>query len=101
MEDVIAMNRWDLVVTGNDIPENLYAVYFTGNAFQFFGMPAILGRNFLPSDAPDGQDPQPVVVLSYNFWRRHFNSDPGIVGKNLQLVHKDYTVLGVLPPRFT
>jgi predicted permease len=101
VEDVIAMNRWDLVVTGNDIPENLYAVYFTGNAFQFFGMPALLGRNFLPSDAPDGQDPQPVVVLSYNFWRRHFNSDPGIVGKNLQLVHKDYTVLGVLPPRFT
>jgi predicted permease len=64
-------------------------------------MPAILGRYFLPSDAPDGQDPQPVAVLSYNFWRRHYNSDPGIVGKNIQLVHKDYTVLGVLPPRFT
>jgi predicted permease len=101
VEDVIAMERWDLVMTGNDIPENLYAVYFTGNAFQFFGMPAILGRYFLPSDAPDGQDPQPVAVLSYNFWRRHYNSDPGIVGKNIQLVHKDYTILGVLPPRFT
>lgn len=101
VEDVIAMNRWDLVITGNDIPENLYAVYFTGNAFQFFGMPAILGRYFMPSDAPDGQDPQPVAVLSYNFWRRHYNSDPGVVGKNIQLVHKDYTILGVLPPRFT
>ena len=101
VEDVIAMNRWDLVMTGNDIPENLYAVYFTGNAFQFFGMPAILGRYFMPSDAPDGQDPQPVAVLSYNFWRRHYNSDPGVVGKNIQLVHKDYTILGVLPPRFT
>ena len=101
VEDVIAMNRWDLVITGNDVPENLYAVYFTGNAFQFFGMPAILGRYFMPSDAPDGQDPQPVAVLSYNFWRRHYNSDPGIVGKNIQLVHKDYTILGVLPPRFT
>ena len=101
VEDVIAMNRWDLVITGNDIPENLYAVYFTGNAFQFFGMPAILGRYFMPSDAPDGQDPQPVAVLSYNFWRRHYNSDPGIVGKNIQLVHKDHTILGALPPRFT
>jgi predicted permease len=101
VEDVIAMQRWNLVITGNDVPEDLYAVYFTGNAFQYFGMPAILGRYFLPSDAPDGQDPQPVAVLSYNFWRRHYNSDPGIVGKNIQLVHKDYTVLGVLPPRFT
>ena len=95
------MNRWDLVITGKDVPENLYAVYFTGNAFQYFGMPAILGRYFMPSDAPDLQDPQPVAVLSYNFWRRHYNSDPGIVGKNIQLVHKDYTILGVLPPRFT
>jgi len=101
VEDVIAMNRWNLVITGNDVPEDLYAVYFTGNAFQYFGMPAILGRYILPSDAPDLQDPQPVAVLSYNFWRRHFNSDPTIVGKNIQLVHKDYTILGVLPPRFT
>jgi predicted permease len=101
VEDVVAFNRWDLVMTGNDVPENLYALYFTGNAFQYFGMPALLGRYFLPSDAPDLQDPQPVAVLSYNFWRRHFNSDPNIVGKNIQLVHKDYTILGVLPPRFT
>jgi putative ABC transport system permease protein len=101
VEDVIAMNRWNLVITGSDVPEDLYAVYFTGNAFQYFGMPALLGRYFLPSDAPDLQDPQPVAVLSYNFWRRHFNSDPSIVGKNIQLVHKDYAILGVLPPRFT
>ncbi len=101
VEDVVAFNRWDLVVTGSDVPENLYALYFTGNAFQYFGMPALLGRYFLPSDAPDLQDPQPVAVLSYNFWRRHFNGDPNIVGKNIQLVHKDYTILGVLPPRFT
>jgi len=101
VEDVIAMNRWNLVITGSDVPEDLAAVYFTGNAFQYFGMPAILGRYILPSDAPDLQDPQQVAVLSYNFWRRHFNGDPGIVGKNIQLVHKDYTILGVLPPRFT
>jgi len=64
-------------------------------------MQALLGRYFMPSDAPDRQDPQPVAVLSYNFWRRHFNSDPSIAGKKIQLVHKDYTILGVLPPRFT
>ena len=101
VEDIVAYNRWDLVMTGSDVPENLYALYFSGNAFQYLGMPALLGRYFLPSDAPDGQDPQPVAVLSYNFWRRHFNSDQNIVGKNIQLAHKDYTILGVLPPRFT
>jgi putative ABC transport system permease protein len=101
VEDVVAFDRWDLVMTGSDVPENLSALYFSGNAFEYFGMPALLGRYFLPSDAPDLQDPQPVAVLSYNFWRRHFNSDPNIVGKNIQLAHKDYNILGVLPPRFT
>ena len=101
VEDVVAYNRWDMVMTGSDVPENLYALYFSGNAFEYLGMPALIGRYFLPSDAPDGQDPQPVAVLSYNFWRRHFDSDPNIVGKNIQLAHKDHTILGVLPPRFT
>jgi predicted permease len=101
VEDVVAMNRWNVITTGGDVPEDLAAVYLTGNGFQFFGMSPILGRYFDSSDAPDLQDPQPVAVLSYNFWRRHFNGDPAIVGKNIQLVHRDYAILGVLPPRFT
>ena len=101
VEDVVAEAGWNLIITGSDVPEDVKGVYFTGSAFPFFGMPAMLGRYFQPSDAPDTQDPQPVAVLSYNFWRRHFNGDPGIVGKNIQLVHKDYSILGVMPPRFT
>ncbi len=42
-----------------------------------------------------------MVVLSYRFWSRHFNSDTTVVGRKLQLVHKDYTIIGVLPSRFT
>jgi putative ABC transport system permease protein len=76
-------------------------IYLTGSALQFLGLPAMLGRNFLPSDAPDGQEPQPVVLLSHKFWQRHFNGDPSVVGKPIQMVHKTYTILGVLPPRFT
>ena len=101
VEDMIAFNGWNLIITGSDVPEDVKGVYFTGNAFQFFGLPALLGRYIQPSDAPDTQDPQPVAVLSYNFWRRHFNGDPDIVGKNIQLVHKNYSILGVMPPRFT
>jgi len=101
VEDMVAMNDRSMVITGSDVPEDVKAVSMTANGFQFFGIPAMLGRYILPSDAPDGQDPQPVAVLSYTFWRRHFNSDANIVGKNIQLIHQDYTILGVLPPRFT
>lgn len=100
LEYVVAFNGWNLTVTGSDVPEDVQAMYFTGNVFQMLGVPAMLGRYFLPSDAIDGQEPQPVVVLNYKFWKRHYNGDQSVVGKTIQLVHKTYTVIGVMPPHF-
>jgi predicted permease len=101
VEDAFATDNWNLTVTGQDLPEDVNADYFTSNTFSFMGVPAALGRGLLPSDAIDGQDPQPVVVLSYKFWQRHFGSDATVVGKTLQLVRKTYTIVGVAAPRFT
>jgi|GraSoiStandDraft_41_1057321.scaffolds.fasta_scaffold21779_6 predicted permease len=92
---------WNLTTTDEDLPQDVPSVQLTANAGSYFGVPALLGRTLIPSDAPDGQDPQPVVVLSYLFWQRHFNGDPTVVGRTLQLVHKNYRIIGVLPPRFT
>ena len=92
---------WNLTTTGEDLPEDVPSVQLSANAGVHFGVPALLGRTFILSDAPDGQDPQPVILLSYRFWRRHYNSDPGVVGRNLQLVHKNYNIIGVMPERFT
>jgi MacB-like periplasmic core domain len=39
-------------------------------------------------------------VLGYKFWRRHFNSNPAVLGQTLQLVRKNYTIVGVAAPRF-
>lgn len=101
IENVMGINDWSLTVTGGDVPEDVQGIYLTANTLQMLGLPAMLGRNYVPSDAPDGQDPQQVVVLSNKFWMRHYNGDPTVVGKTIQLVHKTYTILGVLPPRFT
>src|SRR5580693_1008570 len=92
---------WNLTTTDEDLPEDVPSVQLSGNAGSHFGVPALLGRTLIPSDAPDGQDPQPVVVLSYLFWQRHYNADPGVVGRRIQLVHKNYTIIGVLPSRLT
>src|SRR4051794_19310304 len=101
VEDSFLEDDWNLTITGSDLPEDLSGVYLTSNAFEFFGVPAALGRGLQPSDAIDGQDPQPVVVLSYKFWQRHFNSDPGVLGKTIQMVRKNYVVVGVAAQRFT
>ena len=101
VEDAFIDDDWSLTVTGKDVPEDVEGMFFSSNAFNFMGVPPALGRGLLPSDAIDGQDPQPVVVLSYKFWQRHFNSDPSVIGKSIEMVRKSYTIVGVAAQRFT
>jgi predicted permease len=101
IEDLVAMDEWSLTLTGHDLPENTDAIYLTPNGFNFLGVPPLFGRGLLPADAPDGQDPQPVVVLGYKFWRQHFNANRGVLGQTLQLDRKNYRIVGVAAPRFT
>jgi predicted permease len=101
VESVAAMEQSSLTTTEGDLPEDVRAVYLTPNAFTYFGVPTLLGRGLLPSDRPEGQDPENVAVLGYEFWRRYFGGDPDIVGKKIQLVHKSYEIVGVVRQRFT
>jgi putative ABC transport system permease protein len=101
VEGAFLEDDWNLTITGADLPEDVQGVYLSSNAFQFLGVPAILGRGLQPSDAIDGHDPQPIVVLGHKFWERHFRSDPGVVGQTIQLMRKNYTIVGVAAPRFT
>ena len=101
LEDAFISDDWNLTVTGHDLPEDVSAVYLNSGAFHYLGVPAFLGRGLVPSDAVDGQDPQAVVVLGYKFWQRHFNGNPAVLGTTLQLVHKNYTIVGIAAPRFT
>src|SRR5579863_2120192 len=89
LESVAASwGTWNLTTTDEELPQDVPSTQLPANSGAHFGVPALLGRTLIPSDAPDGEDPQPVVVLSFRFWQRHFNSDPTLIGRNLQLVHK-------------
>jgi predicted permease len=101
IESVLAMDYHALTLTGHDFPENVNAIGLISNGFSDLGVPPALGRGILPSDAIDGQDPQPVAVLSYKFWQKHFFSNPDVLGKTLELDRKSYVIVGVAAPRFT
>jgi predicted permease len=100
VESVVAEDGWNLTTTDGDIPEDVVAAYVSPNAPNHWGVPALMGRWLVPADAPTGQDPARVVVLGYKFWQRYYSGDPSIVGRTLQLVRKDYQIVGVMPPRF-
>ena len=100
VESVLTMDYNALMLTGQDLPESVNAVSLISNAFQDLGVPPLLGRGIWPSDAVDGQEPQPVVLLSYKFWRKHYLSNPDVLGHALQLDHKNFKIVGVAAPRF-
>lgn len=100
IESVVGEDGWNLTTTDGDIPEDVVASYVSPNAPNHWGVPAMMGRWLVPADAPPGQDPQRVVVLGHQFWQRYFAGDPGVIGRTLQLVRKDYQIVGVMPPRY-
>ena len=63
---------------------------------QVLGVPAVLGRGFLP-DEDRPADRQDVVMITEDFWRRRFGGDRGILGQRLVLDDVPRTVIGVLP----
>ena len=62
------------------------------------GVHPVLGRNFLPEEnQPNGKR---SVLLSASFWNRHFNADPNVLGRALNVEGAPYTIVGVLPAGF-
>jgi putative ABC transport system permease protein len=94
--DAIAVTGWNGIdLSGDGKPEHLNAVFVSSSAFQVTGLPVVLGRVFTDQEnVPNGPL---LVVLSENYWRAHFHSDPGIVGRNLTLAEHSFQVIGVVP----
>ncbi|MEK6281432.1 MAG: ABC transporter permease [Acidobacteriota bacterium] len=78
-------------------PELINGEYVTENYFDVLGVGAFKGRSF---DKSEGQTPTPVVVVSEHLWRTRFNSDEGIIGRQVSLNGLGFTVVGVAPEKF-
>ncbi|AHG89258.1 permease [Gemmatirosa kalamazoonensis] len=70
----------------------------TKDFFAVFGVGPALGRTFRPEEDEPGNDG--VVVLSDALWRTRFGAAAGVVGREVQLNGRPYTVIGVMPSAF-
>ncbi|MCY1065024.1 ABC transporter permease [Nannocystis sp. RBIL2] len=90
---------YDLVSTtgaGDGEVEKLLVEMQSHDYLAMLGVEPILGRLFLPEeDLPHGPR---SLLLSHAYWTRRFAADPAIVGRELILDGKPWTVVGVLPP---
>ena len=94
LDGAIAEDMYSRALTGEDLPEQVQSARISPNAFEYFGVPALLGREFGPSDNTH------VAVLSYHFWKSHYDGRRDIVGRALEMDHEVFTIVGVLPQRF-
>jgi predicted permease len=70
----------------------------TGGYYQTLGLKPEAGR--LISDADDQPGAAPVAVLSYGYWERHFQRNPGAVGTTVLLNGLPVNIIGVSPTGF-
>jgi len=92
---VAAYQSWEFhaLTGGGADPDEVWAAPVTPNLFQVLGVNAFRGRTFAPNETQ-------AVILSHQYWRSHFASDPRILGKALALDGKLHRVIGIAPPDF-
>lgn len=99
LADLAAMGGATIGLSNNGINERISGSYVTGNYFSLLGVDAALGRVITPEDdrLPGAH---PVVVLSYQVWQQRFGADPQIIGRDLLISGRKFTVIGVTPKGF-
>jgi predicted permease len=95
----LVMNEFRVLSDKEGSPETCFTTVATPGLFALAGVRPKLGRDFLPSDGRPGA--QPVVIISYELWRRRFGMDPAIVGRTVRLNGRPTLVRGVMPRGFS
>jgi predicted permease len=76
------------------------AILVTGNYFPLLGVRPALGRLIAPDDDRENA-PNPVAVLSWDYWRRELGGDRAVLGTPVEVNGQSFTVIGVAPEHFT
>jgi predicted permease len=76
-----------------------FGAMVSSNYFSVLGVPMARGRAFTPEEETPGR-PAPVAIVSYAYWQKH-NADPALMGSQLLINGRPYTVVGITPRGFT
>ncbi|MFC1639464.1 ABC transporter permease [Gemmatimonadota bacterium] len=79
-------------------PETVFGTHVTSGVWSALGVAPLMGRLFTPADDEVGASP--VAVLGNGFWNTKLGGDPSVVGETIRLNQTNYTIVGVMPPRF-
>ncbi|MGQ0643040.1 MAG: ADOP family duplicated permease [Gemmatimonadaceae bacterium] len=88
----------NVTIVNHGAPARSQGGRVTSGFLSMLGARPLLGRTFAPGeDPPNGT---PLVVLSHNFWQRHYAGDHDVLGRSLNIDGAPHTIIGVLRPGF-
>jgi putative ABC transport system permease protein len=95
LEGLSAFSTTTVNLAGGDRPERLEAGYVAPGFFEVLRLAPIAGRTIDKADQT--LTDQRVALLAERLWRRRFASDPSILGHDVRLDGRPYTVVGIVP----
>src|SRR5262245_1856634 len=85
-------------LTGQGDPELVLGQMVTPDFFRVLGVQPALGRTFTPDEFTPGHEA--IIVLSQRLWKRRFGGDPSVVGRQIPVNGRPFTIAGVMPADF-
>src|SRR6188508_1294084 len=85
-------------ITERDATRRAFIDIVTADYFTAFNAPLAAGRGFSADEERPGAD-IPVTVISYPLWQ-HLGGGAAVVGSQLRVNQRDFTVIGVAAPGF-
>lgn len=74
----------------------------TGNYYSELGVSPFLGRLITVEDVnPRGSTTSQIAVLGYEFWHRHFGAASDVIGKEIRIEGRPFTIVGITRKWFT
>jgi len=96
--EITTFGNWSATLLSDGEPERINGIQVGDGYFSVLQGQPLLGRVFLPEEQEEGRDF--VLVLGHGLWQRRFGGDPQIIGRQVNLTGKPYTIVGVMPAEF-
>ncbi len=97
-EQMTAISKRAFNLTEGDQPERVSGSRVTPSFFTVLGVKPSHGRAFTEEEGQLGHEQ--VALVKQSLWERRFASDPNLIGKQIKVDGKSYTVIGILPQDF-
>lgn len=98
-EKIATFNDDSAVLTGAGAAIRVPTALVTSGFFSVLEVNPAFGRTFRPEEEQPGKSR--VAVLSDKIWQSRFGADPNILGKSITLDGEAYSVIGIMPARFS